>query len=37
VQIDRQTYTGIDAVPDEDIRSLIQAAVAEWQAQNNQR
>ena len=30
VQVDREQYPGIDAVPDEDIRKLIREAVEEW-------
>jgi len=32
VQVGLDRYTGVDEVPDEEIRSLIRASVAEWEA-----
>lgn len=35
VQVDREQYPGIDAVPDEDIRKLIREAVEEWKRRSS--
>jgi hypothetical protein len=35
VQVDREQYPGIDAVPDEDIRKLIREAVEEWKKRSS--
>lgn len=35
VQVDRNQYESIEAVPDEDIRRLIREAVEEWQRRNS--
>ena len=35
VQVDREQYPGIDAVPDEDIRNLIREAVEEWKRRSS--
>ena len=35
VQVDREQYPGIDAVPDEDIRNLIREAVDEWKKRSS--
>jgi hypothetical protein len=35
VQVDREQYPGIDAVPDEDIRNLIREAVEEWKKRSS--
>lgn len=34
VQVGLDQYPGIEAVPDEEVRSVLRAAVAEWERQN---
>ena len=37
VQVDREQYDSVDAIPDEEVRKLIRSAVEEWQSRSKLR